>query len=123
MTKRSLRVIIGQMIFRLFRESGILKARLGRGKGKGMRKKLIDVAPVGRPVVYGDESRVYLHATGRAKLQAGSDRRAIVNVLVENGGSMTMRELDEHFGFDVRDRVLALKKAGWVRIEKLEKKE
>ncbi len=88
-----------------------------------MKKKLMGVAKVGRPPVYGDDSCVYLHATGSAKLQSGSDRRAIVNVLVENGGSMTMLELDAHFGFDVRERVLALQKAGWVRIEKIERKE
>jgi len=58
-----------------------------------------------------------LSATGETKLQSGSDRRAIVNTLVEHGGSMTLKELDDQFGFVVRERVFALMRAGWVRIE------
>ena len=75
--------------------------------------------PVGRPEKYTDDSRVYLCADGRIKLQAGSDRRAIVNLLVDNRGSMTLGEIDRTYGFSVRDVVFDLVKAGWVRISPL----
>ena len=71
----------------------------------------------GRPPMYSDDARVYLSATGKVKLQHGSDRRAIVNALVEHGGCMTLAELDKQFGFIIRGRVYALQRAGWVRIE------
>lgn len=71
---------------------------------------------LGRPPIYTDDSRVYLSTTGKTKLQEGSDRRAIVNALVASGGAMTLKELDDKFGFIVRDKVFALQRAGWVRI-------
>jgi predicted neuraminidase len=80
------------------------------------------MANPGRPVTYTDDSRVYISATGNSKLQSGSERRAIVNTLVENGGSMTLKELDQSFGFVIREKVFALQRIGWVRIE-VEKKE
>lgn len=73
--------------------------------------------PLGRPPIYTGSSPVFLSATGKTKLQTGSDRRAIINVLVDHGGSMTLEELDQHFGFSVRERVFALQRSGWVRIE------
>lgn len=75
------------------------------------------MAVKGRPPAYGDDARVYLSATGKSKLQAGSDRRAIVNVLIEHGGTMTLKELDDHFGFVIRDVAIRLQRAGWLRIE------
>jgi len=75
------------------------------------------MSKVGRPVIYTDAARVFLSTTGRFKLQPGSDRRAIVNRLVDHGGSMTLGELDAAFGFVIRDKVFALQRAGWVRIE------
>lgn len=70
-----------------------------------------------RPVIYTEKSRVFLSATGATKLQQGSDRRAVVNALVDHGGSMTLKELNDKFGFVVREQVFALQRAGWVRIE------
>lgn len=71
----------------------------------------------GRPPVYSDTDKVFVSATGKTRLQTNSDRRAIINVLVENGGTMTLGELDKHFGFSIRETVLVLKRIGWVRIE------
>jgi hypothetical protein len=34
---------------------------------------------------------------------------------------MTLKEIDAHFGFDIREKVLGLQKAGWIRIEKVGK--
>lgn len=75
------------------------------------------MANIGRPPVYTDDARVFIAATGETKLQPGSERRAIVNKLVDNGGSMTLAELDAAFGYVVRDKVIALVRAGWVRVE------
>ena len=71
----------------------------------------------GRPPVYNDRSMVFLSATGETRLQLGSDRRAIINKLVDSGGAMTLGDIDRAFGFEIRDKVFALQKAGWVRIE------
>jgi hypothetical protein len=72
---------------------------------------------IGRPPVYSDSSRVFLSATGRTRLQESSDRRAIINRLVDSGGTLTLGEIDAAFGFDIREKVFALQKAGWVRID------
>lgn len=71
-----------------------------------------------RPQTYKDESTVTVNAAkARTKLQAGSERRAIINLLVERGGTMTMAAIDEHFGFTMRPRVIALIKAGWLEVK------
>lgn len=73
--------------------------------------------PLGRPPTYSDKAKVFLSATGRSKLQLGSERRAIVTALVDHGGMMTLQELDDKFGFIIRTKVFALQRSGWVRIE------
>lgn len=75
------------------------------------------MANIGRPPVYTDDARVFLSTTGETRLQPGSERRAIVNKIVDNGGSMTLAALDEAFGYVVRDKVIALVRAGWVKVE------
>lgn len=70
-----------------------------------------------RPLKYTDATRV--HITGRkpeSRLQPASDRRAIVNVIIDNQGSMTLKEIDDHFGFDIREKVAALIRAGWLEV-------
>lgn len=85
-----------------------------------MRKKKEKVVkPVGRPVLYDDDTRVYINATGETKLQVGSERRAIINALADHSGTMTFGELDKLFGYVIRDRLFALQRAGWLRIERL----
>lgn len=71
-----------------------------------------------RPLTYRDDTRVAVRVARapRAKLQSRSLRRAIVNMLVDNGGSMTLRELDEAFGFDVRDNTQSLIRDGWLEV-------
>lgn len=73
--------------------------------------------PVGRPPIYVDSAKVFIESNGKTRLHPGGVRRAIVNAIIEHGGSMTLKALDKHFGFDVRRRVLLLQKAGWLRIE------
>lgn len=70
----------------------------------------------GRPKKYEDTARVCIRSKGRTRLQANSDRRAIVQFLVDRGGCATLGEIDTHFGFSIRSVVLALEKAGWVEV-------
>lgn len=71
-----------------------------------------------RPVVYKDDSVVVVTTeNAKTKLQTGSERRAIVNVIIDKGGSMTLLELDEHFGYDIRPRVAALARSGWLEVK------
>jgi len=73
---------------------------------------------MGRPPTYSDDAKVYLSATeGGCKLQKGSERRAIINALVDSGGVMTLAELDAKFGYIIREPVMALQRAKWLRIE------
>ena len=71
-----------------------------------------------RPDVYVDEAVVAVTGhKARSRLQAGSDRRAIVNRIIDAGGSMTLLELDEHFGYDIRNKVVALVRNGWLEVK------
>lgn len=89
------------------------------------RKKLVDMEKwspkVGRPPIYQDDDVVRLSASGKSKLQPGSERRAIVNVIIEKRGVVTLKQLDEHFGYTVRSKVLSLQRAGWLIIEPIAK--
>ena len=71
----------------------------------------------GRPAIYTDDMRAVLHAKGKSKLQEKSERRAIVDLLVSRGGIMSLKDIDAHFGYDIRRTVIALQKAGWVDIK------
>ena len=71
---------------------------------------------VGRPPKYTDKTRLRLHTTGQSNLQKRSLRRAIVNLMVKNKGVMSLKEIDEHFGFDTRTQAIALLRAGWVQV-------
>jgi hypothetical protein len=72
----------------------------------------------GRPKVYQDDTVVRINAISRTKLQEKSDRRAIINYLVEHGGSATLKDIDDHFGFDIRAKVMALVYGGWLEAER-----
>lgn len=55
-------------------------------------------------------------AAARTRLQAGSERRAIINRIIDVSGTTRLRDLNAHFGFDCRTKVLALIRAGWLRV-------
>lgn len=77
----------------------------------------------GRPPVLADADVVFVDGFSASTiLQAGSDRRAIVNKLVDLGGRATVKELSTLFGFDVRAQLLALMREGWVGAGKLKRK-
>jgi len=68
----------------------------------------------GRPEQYGDNAQICVRTTGRSKLQKHSDRRAIVEAIIDAGGVMTLGQLDAHFEYSVRLKVLALVRSGWL---------
>jgi hypothetical protein len=70
----------------------------------------------GRPPEYTDKTRVQICATGKTKLQHNSDRKAIITLMVDNGGVMTLKAIDDHFGFNIRPKVVALIHAGWLGV-------
>ena len=70
----------------------------------------------GRPVIYGPKTYICLHSTGQSRLQKDTDRRAIVNLIVDKGGRMTMAEIDEHFGFSMQTKIAALRRSGWLDV-------
>lgn len=69
-----------------------------------------------RPKTYTGSVKVRVSATGKTGLQPNSDRRAIVNVLIDNAGVMTLDQINEHFGFDISGKVRALIRSGWLEV-------
>ena len=71
---------------------------------------------MGRPAIYTDETTVCVSPNGTSKLQTGGQRRALINVMIENGGCMTLAELDAVWGFSVRETAVALIRADWISV-------
>jgi hypothetical protein len=69
---------------------------------------------MGRPKLFDDQTEVCIHARAGNKLQEASDRRAVVQLLVDNGGIMTIGNINRHFGFDMTDKVGDLVRSGWL---------
>lgn len=69
-----------------------------------------------RPKEYDDETVVCLRATGEYKLQQKTERRAIINLIVDNGGCMRIKDIDEAFGYSTRFKVMALCRGGWLEV-------
>lgn len=69
----------------------------------------------GRPPILADSAVVFVDGrAARSILQSGSDRRAVINRLIDLGGRATVGELNAAFGFDTRPRLLALMREGWL---------
>ncbi len=74
---------------------------------------------LGRPPILVDSSVVVLDATTAVtRIQNASERRAVVNFLIECGGRATLYDINARFDYDTKNVVLALLRTGWVRIEK-----
>jgi hypothetical protein len=72
----------------------------------------------GRPFLLADNDTVSLASReAKSKLQESSDRRAIVNRVIDFGGKATVEQLNAAFGYDVRAILLALVKVGWLEIQ------
>jgi hypothetical protein len=77
-----------------------------------MKKK-----PVGRPLTASDKAVVVLDATSaRTRIQVASERRAVVNFLINVGGRATIEAINTHFDYDIRTVLFALEKSGWVKV-------
>lgn len=73
---------------------------------------------VGRPYILEDAAVVYIDSrAARSRLQDASDRRAVINRVIDLGGKTTVGALNESFGYDVRAIVLALNKVNWLGVE------
>lgn len=70
----------------------------------------------GRPRVYTDETVVCIAARGAVRLQRNSERRAIVELILDHGGCMSMGDVDRHYGFSMRGRIIALIHSGWLKV-------
>lgn len=71
-----------------------------------------------RPRTHHDSTKIILDATNaKSKLQERSERRAIVQFVLDEGGSTTLGAIDEHFGYDCRSKTMALVRGGWLRAE------
>ena len=72
---------------------------------------------LGRPAIYEDTTLVCLHTrNAKTKLQDHSLRRAIVDKIVDVGGTMTIGEINEAFGHDVSLGTKYLIRSGWLEI-------
>lgn len=71
---------------------------------------------MGRPKVYTDETVVCLRPNGESTLKKFSDRRAIVNAIIDMGGKATISQINNHFGFDFTEKIMALVHAGWLEV-------
>jgi hypothetical protein len=73
---------------------------------------------VGRPFILEDAAIVFVDSrAAKSRLQDASDRRAVVNRVIDLGGKTTVGALNESFGYDVRAIVLALNKVNWLGVE------
>lgn len=71
---------------------------------------------MGRPKTYEDTVVVRLAPDGTTKLQAASDRRAVVNVILEAGGAATIGHINSKMGFDATSIVRALVHSRWLEV-------
>lgn len=69
----------------------------------------------GRPRILADDAVITVNTEKtKSKLQMASERRAIVNKVIDAGGTITVKRLDDEFGYSVRAKVLSLISAGWL---------
>ena len=71
-----------------------------------------------RPQTYTDTTVVRLSSPKNgSRLNRNSDRRAIMNAIMDAGGRMSLKEIDDIIGFDIRSTVIAMIRQGWLEIE------
>lgn len=81
-------------------------------------------AQVGRPPLINNSEPLEVRpAPDATRLQRKSTRRDVLNVMLEVGSPVTIDQLNEHFGSDVRATVMALIRAGWVSKAELDKEQ
>jgi hypothetical protein len=71
---------------------------------------------MGRPKHYNEELTVRLAPDGSSRLQVDSDRRAVVQFVLDEGGVATIATINKRFGYDMASTVKALVHSGWFAI-------
>lgn len=73
---------------------------------------------MGRPLSNTDKAMVFVTTnTAKSKLREGSERRAIVNRIIDAGGKIQLGKLVALCGYNIRGTVQALQAAGWLTVE------
>lgn len=70
-----------------------------------------------RPNKYNAATIFRVNARSGHRLHADSDRRRIIQTMIEAGGRMTLAELDDAFKQSMRIKAAALVRAGWLSAE------
>lgn len=71
---------------------------------------------MGRPKHYTESTKVRLSPNGDTRLQKDSDRRAIVQEILDRGGVASIGELNEHYKFDTSEVVKRLVHSHWLEV-------
>lgn len=70
-----------------------------------------------RPPIYTDTTKISVSGTtAKSRLQASSERRAIIDKVIDLGGTTTIKKLEEHFGYDLKGKIAALVRIGWLTV-------
>lgn len=76
---------------------------------------------MGRKKVIGDNDVLCVTTqNARTRLQQNSDRRAMVNTIIDAGGKMTLTQLNASYGYDCRTVIGTLATLGWIAVVKEE---
>lgn len=72
---------------------------------------------MGRKAIYTDNTVVSVDgSSARSRLQSDSERRAIIDKVVDLGGSTTIGALEAHFGYNLKGKIASLSRAGWLAV-------
>lgn len=70
---------------------------------------------MGRPQKYHNDTVLILSGrNATTRLQKCSDRRALIDAIIDAGGRMTLGRANEHFGMDMRRAAISLVYSGWL---------
>jgi len=72
---------------------------------------------MGRKRALGDVDILAVRPTGESKLQNMSDRRAVVQLIIDNGGILSVGDINKHFGFDITPTIRGLMRSGWLEVK------
>jgi hypothetical protein len=83
------------------------------------RQEVGDNLTMGRQAIYHDDAVIAINTReARHKIQPDGDRRAVLNFLLDQGGKATLKQVNDHFGFDMSSRVVALARNNWIEVTK-----
>ncbi len=72
---------------------------------------------MGRTATYTLDTEISVSGhTARSRLQVSSERRAIIDKVIDLGGTATIGQLEAHFGYDLKGKVAALVRIGWLAV-------